>query len=303
MVLDEDADGCADLDKVQSVQHPLDGSGHGVERQKVERGVGEEAGYEDIGRQGAAAGSGGGGLGRGRSGRWHDGGPYRALLDGFGPISRERTLHLPDARLDFGQEPARGPGAVDRGQVIATHRGVDPAGATAGVRNVKPPRNESDGRYGHDGRDPRRAVQGDQHRQPQYGNRGGSGGDVKTGAGGHYDGLNVAQVESLVLLAEAQGFDGEDVIGGHPEAGAVEESAALAGEFAVTLACWRGHRAPLNRPETRYTIPRVHRQISVTEIRMAATNRQRLRRTRLRGRLQVNAESTRLAGAAMSVKG
>src|ERR1022692_3410330 len=78
----------------------------------------------------------------------------------------------------------------------------------------------------------------------------------------------------------------------------------MARQFSISFARWfHGHLGNVNRPETKNAISRAHPAISATEIRIAATKRHRLRRTRLSGWLHFIAESTRLAGAATTVNG
>src|SRR5580700_7261881 len=118
----------------------------------------------------------------------------------------------------------------------------------------------------------------------------------------HHDGLHVAQVEALVLFAESQRLDRQQVVRTEPQGGAAEDASPLAGQFSISLALWF-HDHLENRPETRNAISSVHPAISASEIRIAATKRHRLRRTRLSGWLHFMTESTRLAGAATMVMG
>src|SRR5438552_16754792 len=113
---------------------------------------------------------------------------------------------------------------------------------------------------------------------------------------GHRDGLDIAQIEPLVHLAQANRPHRKKVVRSHPYAGSAKDSAPMAGQLAIGF---RGHVRLL----IKYATPTTQPAISARAIDMPSTTRHRLCRTRLSGRFHVAKPSTSAAGAAAKVNG
>src|SRR5207244_1690351 len=96
----------------------------------------------------------------------------------------------------------------------------------------------------------------------------------------------------------------QDVIGRQPRAGAVNEAASMPGKLQGINPILSHAPGPrVAERVSKYAMPQTHATISTDEIIIAATRRQRVLRTRLRGAFHFAIAITSAAGAATIVNG
>src|ERR1039457_4512334 len=137
LALHHDENRAGDLDETEATENPADGGRDGVQSQEVQRGLREEAGYQNQAGGGVSSESPRSGGGR-RGGRGSSNRAGRVAFNGLGPVGFERALHFVDPGFHFVQEFARSPGPIERRQRVVADRGVQAAGAAKEERENQP---------------------------------------------------------------------------------------------------------------------------------------------------------------------
>src|SRR5262249_39467940 len=109
----------------------------------------------------------------------------------------------------------------------------NPAGAAAHGGKVHPRGNQEDAQNADDEGAVRQLIERGKRDQPEKAENRSARREMKPRTPGDDEGLDIAEIVTLVLFAKAERIDGQHVIRSEPQAGAANEASAMPGQLLI----------------------------------------------------------------------